>query len=134
KNRPSPGIVIIRTSATEVSIQAVSPELGAQFSSTANLGSGLPAQASGAESATGAAAASSAYEWSITDRFRNRAKRAPNARARSPAPVGFLNVMGLTPVARRVGAGSQSAAASVSPVRMRTAASMARTKIFPSPI
>src|ERR1700746_733794 len=132
-NRPSPGIVIIRTSATEVSIQAVSPELGVQFSSTANLGSGLPAQA-GAASAVGAAAAPSAYEWSITDRFRNRAKRAPNARARSPAPVGFLNVIGLTPVARRVGAGSQSAAASVSPVRMRTAASMARTKIFPAPI
>src|SRR5229473_1463696 len=99
----------MRTSAIEVSIQAVSPELGVQFSSTANFGSGLPAQAGGAVSAAGAAgaaAASSAYERSMTDMLRKRAKRAPNARATSPARVGFLNVMGLTPVARRLSAGS----------------------------
>ena len=54
-------MVIIRTSATEVSIQAVSPEFGVQFSSTANFGSALPAQAGGpAAAAAGAAVASSA--------------------------------------------------------------------------
>src|SRR5215831_5140332 len=82
----------------EVSIQAVSPELGVQFSSTGVV---PPAQAGGA------AAASSAYEWSMADILRNRAKRTPNARATSPARVGFLNVMGLTPVARRLSAGSE---------------------------
>ena len=46
-------MVIISTSATEVSIQAVSPELGVQFSSTASFGSGLPAQAGGAAAAAG---------------------------------------------------------------------------------
>ena len=40
-------MVIIRTSATEVIIQAVSPALGVHFSSTANFGSALPAQAGG---------------------------------------------------------------------------------------
>src|SRR5262245_13735996 len=82
----------------EVSIQAVSPELGVQFSSTGVV---PPAQAGGA------AAASSAYERSMADMLRNRAKRTPNARATSPARVGFLNVMGLTPVARRLSAGSE---------------------------
>ena len=43
----------------EVSIQAVSPELGVHFSSTANFGSAFPAQAGGA----GAAAAGAA--WSV---------------------------------------------------------------------
>ena len=38
-------MVIISTSATEVSIHAVSPELGVQFSKTANFGSALAAQA-----------------------------------------------------------------------------------------
>src|SRR5499426_1650623 len=94
-------MVMSNTSATEVSIQAVSPELGVQFSSTGVV---PPAQAGGA---AGAAAASSAYEWSMTDMLRKRAKRTPNARATSPARVGFLNVMGLTPVARRLSAGSE---------------------------
>src|SRR6187399_3085722 len=86
----------MRTSATEVSIQAVSPELGVQFSSTANFGSALPAQAGGpaGASAAGAAAASSAYEPLMAEKLRNSAKRRPNARATSPARVGFLNVMG----------------------------------------
>src|SRR5262249_21942355 len=56
-------MVIISTSATEVSIQAVSPELGVHFSSTAFLGSGSPAQAGGAASAAGAGAAAAAG-WS----------------------------------------------------------------------
>src|SRR5262245_4910738 len=101
-------MVISSTSATEVSIQAVSPELGVHFSSTASLGSALPAQAGGAASAAaggGAAAASSAYEMSITDMLMNRVKRTPSASATSPARIGFLNVMGLTPVARRLSAG-----------------------------
>src|SRR5262249_21831119 len=85
----------------EVSIQAVSPELGVQFSSTGVV---PPAQAGGA---AGAAAASSAYEWAMTDMLRNRAKRTPHARATSPARGGFLNVMGLNPVARRLCAGSE---------------------------
>src|SRR5262249_540394 len=97
----------------EVSIQAVSPELGVQFSSTANFGSGLPAQAgrppspAGAGGAGGVGTAASAYEWSRADMLRKRVMRTPNARARSPARVGFLNVMGLTPVARRLSAGSE---------------------------
>ena len=49
-------MVISRTSATEVIIQAVSPALGVHFSSTANFGSALPAQAGGAASAAAAAA------------------------------------------------------------------------------
>jgi hypothetical protein len=53
-------MVINSTSATEVSIQAVSPELGMHFSSTAFFGSGSLAQATGAASATGAAAAGAA--------------------------------------------------------------------------
>ena len=53
-------MVIISTSAMEVSIQAVSPELGVQFSSTANFGSALPAQAGGAAASAAAAAAGAA--------------------------------------------------------------------------
>jgi hypothetical protein len=55
------------TRAIEVSIQAVSPELGVHFSSTANLGSALPAQAGGPASAGAAAAgaASSAQETAV---------------------------------------------------------------------
>src|SRR6185437_16602806 len=37
---------------------------------------------------------SSAYEPLIAEKLRNSAKRRPNARATSPARVGFLNVMG----------------------------------------
>ena len=40
-------MVIISTSATEVSIQAVSPEFGVHFSSTAFFGSGSLAHAGG---------------------------------------------------------------------------------------
>ena len=84
----------MRTSAIEVSIQAVSPELGAQFSSTASFGSGLPMQAGGAAFVAGAAATPCAYEQSTADMLRNRAKTIPNAKARRPARLGFLNVMG----------------------------------------
>src|SRR5262245_27654320 len=99
-------MVISSTSATEVSIQAVSPELGVQFSSTGVV---PPTQAGGAAaSAAGAAgAASSAWERSNADTLKNSASRTPSASATNPARVGFLNVMGLTPVARRLGAGSE---------------------------
>ena len=80
-------MVISSTNATEVIIQAVSPAFGVQFVSV------LASQAGGVSAAAAGAAASSAYERSITDMLRNRAKRTPNARATSPARVGFLNVM-----------------------------------------
>src|ERR1700693_1877094 len=51
-NSPSPGMVIISTMAIEVSIQAVSPELGVQFSVTLT-----PSQACGPASVAGAAGA-----------------------------------------------------------------------------
>src|SRR5262245_8211768 len=127
-------MVIISTSAIEVSIQAVSPELGAQSLSTAFFGSGLPAQAGGPASAAGAAAggaASSAYEAGVyIDTLSSKPNSSPNTRAKSPARVGFLNVMVLTPVAWTfLEVRVQSAAVSVSPVRMRTAVSMPSTKI-----
>src|SRR6185312_13615399 len=50
-------MVIISTNATDVSIQAVSPELGVHFSSTAFLGSGSLAQAGGGAAGAAAAAA-----------------------------------------------------------------------------
>src|SRR5215831_13823504 len=86
-------MVIIRTSAIEVSIQAVSPELGVQFSSTAFLGSGLPAQAGGMSDAA-AGVASSAYDEGVNaEMLRNRPSNRVNTRARRPARDGFLNVM-----------------------------------------
>ena len=54
-------MVIIRTSATEVSIQAVSPEFGVQFSST--LGLAVPSQAGGAAAAAGASVAAGGGVW-----------------------------------------------------------------------
>src|SRR5262249_34199806 len=100
-------MVIISTSATEVSIQAVSPELGVQFSSTANFGSALPAQAGGDAdaSAAGAVVASSAEEPVIADMGRNKVKRRPIARAMSPARVGFLNVIGSNSCRQALSAG-----------------------------
>src|SRR5262249_5765181 len=88
-------MVIISTSAIEVSIQAVSPEFGVQSFSTAFFGSGLPAQAGGPASAAGAAAASSAYDvvGVNIDTLRKMPSSIPNTRANSPARVGFLNVM-----------------------------------------
>ena len=49
-------MVIIRTSATEVSIQAVSPELGVHSVNTLALHAGGPASAGAAAGAAGAAA------------------------------------------------------------------------------
>src|SRR5215471_10716784 len=83
----------------EVSIQAVSPELGVHFSSTASLGSELATHAGGAGSAAGAAAAGSAASSAKdgdenVEMLRKRPSRSPNASAMSPARVGLLNVMG----------------------------------------
>src|SRR5215831_12432386 len=94
-------MVIISTSAIEVSIQAVSPEFGVQLSITAFFafaGSGsatAAAQAGGPASAAGAAAASSAYDvvGVNIDTLRKMPSSIPNTRANSPARVGFLNVM-----------------------------------------
>src|SRR5712691_9082879 len=101
-------MVIISTSAIEVSIQAVSPEFGVQSLSTAFFGSALAAQAGGPASAAGAAAAgaagaaASAYAVGVNiETLRKMPSSIPNTRAKSPARVGVLNVMGLTPVARR---------------------------------
>src|SRR5262249_19601532 len=101
-------MVIMRTSATEVSIQAVSPEFGVQFSSTAFFGSGLAAQAGGLAASPGAAAGAAAgaagavagagcayaVEWStIGEAAKNTPPSALSASAMMPARVSFLNVM-----------------------------------------
>src|SRR4051812_10515137 len=104
-------MVIISTSATEVSIHAVSPEFGVQFVCT------LASQAGGAASAAGAAAAGSAAaggvagawasEASMKKRLTKAASRSPQARASSPAREDFLNFIMLTPVRRVRCAGSE---------------------------
>src|SRR5205085_11783932 len=115
-------MVIISTSATEGSIQAVSPELGVHFSTTASLGSELATQAGGAgagvaAAAAGAGGAGACAEATLTAR--------PNARLNSTSTRAGrrarenLNVM-VGFLIGRLRAG-QSAAASASPVRMRTA-------------
>src|SRR6185295_9750472 len=94
-------MVIISTSATEVSIQAVSPELGVHFSSTASLGSEFAAQAGGAGSGAGAGVAAGAAgagvagacaEATLTARPNTRLNSIPSTRASSPAREN-LNVM-----------------------------------------
>src|SRR4051812_37320460 len=94
-------MVIISTSATDVSIQAVSPELGVHFSSTAFFGSGSAAQAGAAAAAAAAAAAGaaaggaaiSAEECETVPTLSEIPSRAATARPRSPARKGVLNVM-----------------------------------------
>jgi hypothetical protein len=87
----------------EVSIQAVSPELGEHLAVTAFFGSGSLAQAgvgagAGAGAAAGAAGAAPgagvwAYDVLYVARLRNRLSRTPRARAASPAREDFFNVM-----------------------------------------
>src|SRR5215831_5734586 len=86
----------MRTSATEVSIQAVSPELGVHFSWT------LASQAGGAGSAAAGAAAGAsvvvaagacANEVSTVSTLANAARMNPKARAMSPARESLLNVI-----------------------------------------
>src|SRR5689334_21904995 len=105
-------MVIISTSATEVSIHAVSPELGVQFVCTlASQAGGAAASAAGAAAAGSAAAGGVAGAWandaSMKKRLTKAASRSPQARASSPAREDFLNFMILTPVRRMRCAGSQ---------------------------
>src|SRR5262245_13345333 len=96
-------MVIIRTSATEVSIHAVSPEFGVHFSVTAFFGSGSLAQAGGGAAVSGAAAAAAgaagagaavcAYDVWLVLTLRHRARRPAIARPTSPARRDFRNVM-----------------------------------------
>src|SRR5215475_8624229 len=85
-------MVIISTSATEVSIQAVSPELGVQLTSI------LASQAGGGASAVGAAgslvaAGAWANDTSTVTALTKAARRSPQTSANSPAREDFLNVM-----------------------------------------
>src|SRR6266508_6613559 len=91
-------MVIISTSATDVSIQAVSPELGVHFSSTLGLAVASQAgggAAGGVASAAGAAAGAGACanDTSTTRTLTNAARRSPQARANSPAREDFLKAM-----------------------------------------
>src|SRR3982751_4065500 len=96
-------MVIISTSATDVSIQAVSPEFGVHFSSTAFFGSVSLAQAGGgAAGAAGAAVAAGAAtgapgvcakDESYAAKLKNKPSINPKARASSPAREILLNVM-----------------------------------------
>jgi hypothetical protein len=95
-------MVIIRTSATEVSIQAVSPEFGVHFSSV------FASQAGGVSAAGAAAAAgASAGAWAWTDVAAKNgaaikmATISPKMRAASPPRVGLL-IMLFAPVRRRL--------------------------------
>src|SRR5262245_41978137 len=126
-------MVIISTSATEVSIQAVSPEFGVQLTCILASQAGGGASAGAAAGVSVAAGGACANDTSTTRTLTKAAKSSPQARARSPAREDLLNVMVLTPVRRHWGE-AHRAAASVSPVRMRTAWSIPNTKILPSPI
>ena|SRR5581483_2622276 len=94
-------MVIISTSAIEVSIQAVSPESvlhllrigGLAAASQAGKGAGAAGAA-----AAGAAGDVCAYEESYAAMLRNSPSKIPKARATSPARESFINVMVLTPV------------------------------------
>jgi hypothetical protein len=88
----------------EVSIQAVSPELGEHFSVTAFLGSGSLAQAgvgaggvAGAAAGAAGAAAGAIGVWAcdelIVATLRKRPSIIPRARVNSPAREDFINVM-----------------------------------------
>src|SRR5215813_10508373 len=94
-------MVIISTSATEVSIQAVSPEFGVQLTcilaSQAGGGASAGAAAAGSLVAAGAAGAW-ANDRSTVTKLTTAARRSPPTSANSPARENFLNVMGITPV------------------------------------
>src|SRR4051812_41296414 len=82
-------MVIIRTSAMEVSIQAVSPEVGEQLSNILASHAGT-----GGSGAVGAGVASSAYDvWEKVEKLRKIPRRNPNTRATSPARECFLNII-----------------------------------------
>src|SRR5215510_3145726 len=109
-------MVIISTNAMDVSIQAVSPEFGVQLISI--LASQFGVGGSGSGGAAGAGVC--ANDWSKKDdKAKTRPITAMTARATSPTRESLLNVM-VSLLSKR---GHYRAAASVSPVRMRTAPS-----------
>src|SRR5262245_27160817 len=102
-------MVIISTSATEVSIHAVSPEFGVQLTCI------LASQAGGGASAGGAAAGSlvaagAAGPWandtSVVTALTKAARKSPQTSDNSPAPEKLLNLMVLL-LAWMLGAGSK---------------------------
>src|SRR5262245_4821351 len=110
-------MVIISTSATDVIIQALSPEFGLQLISILASHDGVGGSGSGGVAGGGVWA----YDWSKKDDKANKTPiTAMTARAMSPTRENLLNVM-VSLLSKR---GRYRAAASVSPVRMRTAPSM----------
>src|SRR6185312_9039798 len=93
-------MVIINTMAIDVSIQAVSPELGEQLVRV------LASQAGGAAAAaTGASAAVSAKDAWKVGRLSKIARTSAPARAKSPARENRMKIIGFTPVRLGRGAG-----------------------------
>src|SRR5215471_11419660 len=88
-------MVIISTSATEVSIQAVSPEFGVHFSWTlaSQAGGGGSAAAAVVAWAAGAAGGAWANDTSTVTVLKKAASRSPQASPNSPTPRNFLNAM-----------------------------------------
>src|ERR1051326_6628656 len=103
-------MVIISTSAMEVSIQAVSPEFGVHFSSRGGLAepsqAGCAASAGAAAGAAGAGVGGCASDALTGAKLNNAAMRKPQARAMSPARGDFLQVM-VWLLSIEEGAGSQ---------------------------
>src|SRR5262245_3427547 len=85
-------MVIIRTSATEVSIQAVSPEFGVHFSSVLASQAGGVSAAGAAAAAAGASAGACAWTAVAAKNWaaKNTAITSPKMRAASPPRVGLL--------------------------------------------
>ena len=106
-------MVIISTSATEVSIQAVSPEFGVHFSSTAFFGSGSLAQAAGGGAGAaperlgrcGAGGGRLGVGRIIRPHAQKEAEQNPEGESQQPRTGGFLQRHGLTPVRIVCGAG-----------------------------
>src|SRR5690242_2233031 len=128
-------MVIIRTSAVEVSIQAVSPALIGETGAAAAAAAGAAASSAnaGPAIATSAAAAPSRESleilWFMEVLLADRETcDVPARSALGLDPRRLLRVSVSDPVI--LFSADQSASASVSPVRMRTAWSSANTKIF----
>src|SRR5438105_4831805 len=90
-------MVIINTSAMEVSIQAVSPEFGEQLICILASHAGTGGSGSACWVA-GAGVGACAYEWLKVDMLRKMPSSSASTSAVSPAPENFLNVMVSTPV------------------------------------
>src|SRR5262252_1146701 len=102
-------MVIISTSATEVSIQAVSPEFGVQLTCilASHAGGGASAGGAAAGSLVAAGAAGAwANDTSTVTALTKAARRSPQTSASSPAREDLLNVMMLL-LSWMLGAGSK---------------------------